>query len=420
MNLLETTREPSNEAFYNQINQYHLPYPAESYEDYLDPSIPKYIPVVLLVIGLFGNALSILVFNQKSMKKNSTFIYLGILCYIDILVLLFGLGDIILIVFFKLIIRNQSIISCRMHTFLTYLFTHLSSFILASVSVDRAIATNFISFSKFYCTQKTAQRIIIILFFLSFSINVHTLFFLGYEDKDLEGASFNLTLNESNNYYDSPKYNCASLSGTIYDNFMNIYFLWIDLIVYAILPFLVMLLSSFFILRVIFMSNKRLENNLPRNSIAYVRNSKGLIETEGSTRREKSNSFKGKLRRSLAKDNSNLNASNRQINTRLSKTIHLTYTLISINALFICLVSPLVIVLILIKGKEKIVEHKSVFNILYLLAYSNHSFNFIFYGLSSPPYRNAIKNLIYGRNSKRSKSAYVTEFNKSKRVSIKN
>lgn len=75
---------------------------------------------------------------------------------------------------------------------------------------------------------------------------------------------------------------------------------------------------------------------------------------------------------------------------RLNKTLHLTYTLISINALFFCLVSPLVILSIIVKGKEDIREYKFIFNIVYLLAYANHSFNFVFYGLSSPPYRECI------------------------------
>ncbi|RNA10067.1 FMRFamide receptor-like [Brachionus plicatilis] len=374
----------------------HPPITLETYEDYLDPKFPSCVTVLLLIIGLFGNFLSALVFNQKPMKKNSTFIYLGVLCYVDILVLFFGLGDIILITYFKFVIRNQSILMCRLHTFLTYSSTHLSSFIIASVSVDRAIATNFIGFAKFYCTQRTAHRIILLLCIVSVLINMHTLFFLGYHENYF--LYFNSTIFMTN----KTACYCASLYGTNYDKFMNPYFQWLDLIFYAILPFIVMLLSTFFILRVIFMSNKRIESKLSRNSFAFLR-ANGATETTSEDTRPK-NTLGTRLRKSFIRDKAN---SGRNYNYRLNKTLHLTYTLVSINALFICLVGPLALVLIVIKGKEKVTENKLLFNILYILAYSNHSFNFIFYGLSSPPYRNAIKNLMH-RQGKRSNASWNT------------
>lgn len=90
---------------------------------------------------------------------------------------------------------------------------------------------------------------------------------------------------------------------------------------------------------------------------------------------------------------------------RLNKTLHLTYTLISINALFFCLVSPLAILSLMVKGKEDVREYKLMFNVVYLLAYANHSFNFVFYGLSSPPYRECILDLCSRAVSSRSATA---------------
>lgn len=383
----------------------YTPYSLETYEDYLDPKFPSYVTVLLLIIGLFGNSLSALVFNQKPLKKNSTFIYLGVLCYVDMLVLFFGLGDIILITYFKFVIRNQSILMCRMHTFLTYWSTHLSSFIIASVSVDRAIATNFIGFTKFYCTRKTAHKIIFLMCFLSALINMHTLFFLGYNE------NYFLYINSTVFMTNKTACYCASLYGTNYDKFMNPYFQWLDLIFYAILPFIVMLLSTFFILRVIFMSNKRIKGKLSRNSFAFLRaNGATEITTEDT---QPKTSLSMRLKKSFIRENTN---SNRKYNYRFNKTLHLTYTLVSINALFICLVGPLAIVLITIKGKQKITENKLLFNILYILAYSNHSFNFIFYGLSSPPYRNAIKNLIFSRGKRSNPSWNTSQFNRNKSI----
>jgi hypothetical protein len=78
---------------------------------------------------------------------------------------------------------------------------------------------------------------------------------------------------------------------------------------------------------------------------------------------------------------------------RMNKTLHLTYTLISINTLFFCLVSPLVILACVVNEKYDIQNTKMLYNIVYLLAYSNHSFNFVFYGLSSPPFRETVQSL---------------------------
>ena len=89
-----------------------------SYEDYFDPRFPRWLAIIIFVVGLIGNIICLIIFNK--LKKNSTFIYLAFLSIIDIFVLLFGLGDIILISYFHYVIRNSSLIICRVHSFLTY------------------------------------------------------------------------------------------------------------------------------------------------------------------------------------------------------------------------------------------------------------------------------------------------------------
>lgn len=133
---------------------------------------------------MFGNMFSILIFNQHKMKKNSTYIYLGLLTLVDMGVLVFGLGDVILITYTRFVIRNEYLFVCRVHTFLTYFFTHLSSFILASVSIDRAIATNAINYAKVYCKPHMAYKVFFFNCLLAIAINFHYLIFLGYDNLD--------------------------------------------------------------------------------------------------------------------------------------------------------------------------------------------------------------------------------------------
>lgn len=151
----------------------------ESYTDYFDPRFPKSLFVILIIFGVCGNLLSLVVFSSTSMKSNSIFTYLAYLSVVDLFVIVFGLGDLILISYFGFIIRNYSIVLCRAHTFATYFFTHLSSFILASVSLDRAIALNLTKFARFYCLPKTAHLVVAIDAFIVLVINFHTLVFLG-------------------------------------------------------------------------------------------------------------------------------------------------------------------------------------------------------------------------------------------------
>lgn len=147
---------------------------------YFDPRFPKWLSIILLVVGIFGNLLCLFIFSRKNMRKNSTFIYLACLSVIDLAVLTLGLGDIVLIAYLNFNMRNQLLAACRVISFLIYSFTHLSSFILASVSIDRAIATNFITFSKAYCRPITAYKVISINIALAVLINFHSLFFIGH------------------------------------------------------------------------------------------------------------------------------------------------------------------------------------------------------------------------------------------------
>lgn len=321
-----------------------------SFEDYFDPNFPRWISIILLIIGLFGNSLCLVIFSHKSMRKHSTFIYLAFLSIVDLTVLTLGLGDIILISYFQIVIRNKSYIICRILSFLIYSSTHLSSFIIASVSIDRAIATNFINFSKSYCTPKTAFKIIFFNIVLATVINFHSLIFIGYQEEN-KALETNLTsglnyLNPNSTMDFSDTLICGSKKGSLYEIFFDSVFKWIDLLSYAIIPFIIMAICTFLITRMLFLSNKRLNRNKKKT-------------------------------KSLLKKN----------NHKTNKAKHLTYMLITLNCLFFCLVSPLLAVLIILNGKETDGKNKIVINIVYLLAYSNHSFNFVLYGFSSPPFR---------------------------------
>jgi hypothetical protein len=367
----------------------------EDYVEYFDSRFPRVLSLILLLIGLFGNLLCFYIFSQPNMRKNSTFIYLACLSIVDWFVLALGLGDIVIISYLKIVLRDTNIIVCRVHSFLTYVFTHLSSFLLASVSIDRAIATNLINFSKIYSKPQTAYRIIFLNIGVAVVINLHSLLFMGYyiPSESSINDSNSLIGNESTNSSIIREFHCATESGTIYDKFLDPYFKWIDLFSYAIIPFLIMAVCTFLIIRVLFQSNRRLnKKKQPKNSSDSKNNSKmnkngSSVTLEMDLKQQTPPSPAIESKTSLL--NKPVNVINKKpMNQRANKAKHLTYTLVALNCIFFCLVSPLVITLIALDGSE--VENKILINFVYLLAYSNHSFNFILYGLSSPPYRESL------------------------------
>jgi hypothetical protein len=377
-----------------------------SYSDYFDPRFPKWLAIIIFIVGLIGNIICLIIFNK--LKKNSTFIYLAFLSIIDIFVLLFGLGDIILISYFNYVIRNSSLVICRVHSFLTYASTHLSSLILASISIDRAIATNMITFSKIYCKPNVAYKVIFVNIILSSLVNFHNLAFLGFHVPATTPTTTPTTTNVtkitdvSNNNVTSSRTHlvevvCASELGTLYDTFLDPYFKWIDLFFYAIIPFTIMGACTFFIVRVLFLSNRRLnqKKNVHHNRTDSTNTAP---DTNGNNKNE--NKAKGgatdapPAKAPLIK-NGGTTKKSISTNARANKAKHLTYTLIALNCVFFFLVSPLVITLIFFDSPSL---YKILINIVYLMSYSNHAINFILYYFSSPPYRDACNKMFNIKN----------------------
>jgi len=363
------------------------------YGDYFDASFPGWLSVLILIVGLIGNLLCLVVLCKKKMRKNSAFVYLGVLSLVDIFVLLFGLGDIILIAYFRFMIRNTNLYICRLHSFITYVFTHFSSLLLALVSLDRAIATNLITFAKLYCRPESAIKIMLVTFLITMIINSHYLIFLGHEKT------------ESNNTF---SFECASSKNSTYEHFMEL-FEWVDLVVYSILPFIIMTFCSFLIIRVLFNSAKRLNRS-------KVNNNNNNYDTNKKSKSEATITQKDKTT-NLSENIPILNNTITTITTTTTTTTtailklpeiknikknvsnkhkhkHLSYTLITLNFIFFVLISPLVIVLVIIKNNKLSDASKILVNTVYLLAYSNHSLNFFLYGFSSPPFREEVLHLM--------------------------
>ncbi|CAF0737395.1 unnamed protein product [Adineta steineri] len=373
----------------------------------LDTRLIRYGSIFLLIVGTFGNIVSYIIFSYGTLRKSSTFRYLALLSLMDLLVLYSGLLDLFLMTEYggTFSLRNLNPVSCRLHTFITYWSQHSSSWILSFISVDRAVATNFIKFAKKFCTPRSAEYIVGIILLLTALLNCHELIFLRlqhdtnsieyHQNQTIVTAHESLILNESdinNNLIqkrntqsifsicDNSQWNstclrnkrdlsdlnitttttivpfktkltdkkCEALQGSRYEFFWDHVWEWIDVCLYALIPFTVMSIGTFLIVYRVYYQQRRVFRS----------------------------------RRSGA---------NNPLGTTPNKAKSLFYLLFTLNLLYFILVSPVVFVTtILFRSRDEEGAYPRFKAIIYLMQYCNHSLNFIFYGITSPPYRRTL------------------------------
>jgi hypothetical protein len=135
------------------------------------------VPIGFVVLGTVANILSIIVFTRKEMRKFSSFCYFAFLNGINLAVLYVTMMRAIMEFNFHTDIRQLSLVSCKLHLFLTYFLSHLSSLVLCMISVDRVISVMFLRKAKDICTPGTAFRVTVGLVLFNFLLSSHILIF---------------------------------------------------------------------------------------------------------------------------------------------------------------------------------------------------------------------------------------------------
>lgn len=307
--------------------------------DIYDPRVTRPFAIICLFIGSIGNSLSFIVFTQKQLRVHSTFRYLAYLSVVDLIVLYLGLGNLLLRDYFHFNIREYTLWLCRSHTYLTYVSTHLSSWILTLVSIDRAVACTVIKLNKSFCRPKSADRIFFLICMVNLLINSHILLFMGSKE-----TTTTLSNNGTGQDIYQEKIICTHNTSELYFKFFERPYSIFDLLSYVLIPFIIMTICAGIIAYRLFFSFSK-------------------------------TSLKSKARRS----------------TQRAKQI--SYMLLVLNFVFVILLSPIVIGQIFQSLNE---EHRyRVYNsITIVLSYSNHALNFVLYGITSPQFRLTLKELL--------------------------
>ncbi|CAF3375846.1 unnamed protein product [Rotaria sp. Silwood1] len=142
----------------------------------------KVYPVLVLVLGSFGNLLSFCVLLRANMRRYSTFCYLACLALVDLGVILTFCINFILLYHFNNDIQNEPF-TCNLFAFCIYFLPQYSSWILVAVSIDRVISAKYLRLAKTWSKPKHSVLVTLLLGLFLAMLNSH--FFL-YENNAIK------------------------------------------------------------------------------------------------------------------------------------------------------------------------------------------------------------------------------------------
>ena len=191
----------------------------------------KIIPPIVMLLGTFGNSLTITVLLRQIKNLSSTAVYLLSLAFSDLLVLYMGPLRQWLVYVWKVDVRTLSNAGCKIQIFLTYFSIQFSSWLLVAVTMERVISVILPHKVKLGCTTMKAGIAVMTIFICVFGLNCHILY--GYGQVYKPSAS--------------GKYRCVPLYDD-YLEFLDNILPWIDFAFTFAIPFVLLLTCNMIII----------------------------------------------------------------------------------------------------------------------------------------------------------------------------
>lgn len=359
-------------------------------------------PIGFLILGTIANILSIVIFRRKEMRKYSSFCYFAFLNFVNLAVLYVTLIRVIMEFNFHVDIRGLNMFTCKMHVFLTYFLTYLSSLLLSSISIDRVISVMFLHKAKLYCTPRVAFMVTVGLVVFNFVLASHFLLFDSGYYVDGAGSSFNETTNVSTVIELASRVVCEPRSETKYAYFVDEIWKIVDIGVYTFIPFTIMITCSIIIIIRVAQQSKKFskksessganlnrklttqddENILKLNANRAAGEKKLSKASRGANDESVESTSACKLNPNQVVATSGGKSSNEaKFSTR---TRNLALMLIPVNLLFLAFLAPVVITMY---TYPKIGKDRLTLAIVELLSYCNFTINFFIYFITSSKFR---------------------------------
>ncbi|KAH3848486.1 hypothetical protein DPMN_090853 [Dreissena polymorpha] len=321
----------------------------------------KIVPPILILLGTIWNSLFILILTRRSIRVSTTVLFLTVLACSDLLVLYSGLLRQWLIYLFNTDVRNISEAGCKINMWMVYSSLDFSAWTLIIVTFDRVVSAWLPYRVRTVCTKKTAVAVLLAVGVFILAINAHMLYGMVYHIE-----------NDTNI---NPIEDKCSTSDQSYTYFFRNVWPWIDMCVFCIIPFVVIVIGNVLILFKVLNSHKKANVTVAPTNSHRARDQQQAI--------------------------------------RNAKQSSMTAMLFTLNIVFLVTTLPVSIYLIgryayWTKGADDATKAKLDFwwAVVNMLMYTNNSLNFLLYCLSGTKFRSEFIRLIT-----RKKVSPMSDFN---------
>ncbi|XP_046569215.1 uncharacterized protein LOC124277552 [Haliotis rubra] len=155
-------------------------------EDMVSEWLWKTVAPCLLLIGTTGNSYVIVMMFRLNRQMNKCIRFnLLMLAFTDIIILITALGRVWLDYMFNVDIRAISDVGCKLHVFIQYTFTSMSSWILVSYNLEMFIGVAFTFYGMLWNTvRKTRLRLFLVFLCIS-CLNCFSFWTVGLRRNDI-------------------------------------------------------------------------------------------------------------------------------------------------------------------------------------------------------------------------------------------
>ncbi|KAH3741011.1 hypothetical protein DPMN_047729 [Dreissena polymorpha] len=240
-------------------------FPHDFLECHITYWIWRTVPVLLLVIGTFGNILNIVILLRKRMRQHSISVHLLFLAVADLALLWTSTFSHMYQQVHRINVRNSSAFLCTAFPWINYGIAGFSVWLLVVVTTERVLVTSSFALSKKKLSNKTAVIISCILLAICLLFPLH--YYFGFRLDTFPKQTGNFTnLNEMWTV-------CVKVSETFENFYKNVWPVMI-MTVLNIIPMVLIVSGNLTILINIVRHARQMDRVLPENRNAEIRNSR--------------------------------------------------------------------------------------------------------------------------------------------------
>ena len=228
--ILMTSDPRCNEGFNHTVLDCSKKYTATQYIWMIGPPI-------LVALGTIGNLMCFIVLRFSGMRRSPSSLYLQVLAFVDTTVLYTALSRYWILNIYGKDIRAFSNIGCKVHVFVLYLSAHYSAWVLAALSVDRALVVRSGLHTRRFLHQSQVKVALVAILVVLACIDCHFFWTMGLRGK--------------------PEEQECIYSENDFENFVDHVFNWMDLGLSVALPFSIMLVCNGIITYKLFQLRRR-------------------------------------------------------------------------------------------------------------------------------------------------------------------